>query len=73
VLKIHSLQVLKRSGKAGSILEISKDGVLVGTLQDAVLLGIVQPPSKPKMSAHDWANGYRIKVGDEFLSDALTR
>jgi methionyl-tRNA formyltransferase len=67
-LKVHSLRVVKRHGKAGSVLEISNEGVLVGTGEGAMLLETVQPPSKPKMSAHDWANGYRVHAGDTFTS-----
>jgi methionyl-tRNA formyltransferase len=77
VLKVHDLQVLPplprgvggmntrtTNKEAGSILEISKEGVMVGTGDSAVLLETVQPASKPKMPAHDWANGYRVKVED---------
>jgi methionyl-tRNA formyltransferase len=73
-LKVHSLGPLPPlprgvggiKGGAGEVLAISKDGVLVGTGEGAVLLGIVQPASKPKMPAYAWANGYRIKIGDSF-------
>jgi methionyl-tRNA formyltransferase len=65
VLKVHDLAVQTTKGQAGKILAISKDGVLVGAGEGSVLLKTVQPASKPKMSAHDWANGYRVHMGDE--------
>ncbi|HHO55485.1 MAG TPA: methionyl-tRNA formyltransferase [Trueperaceae bacterium] len=66
ILKIHDMQISKQSGKAGQIIAIDKDGVTVACGQDAILLKTVQAPSKAKMPAFDWANGYQIKVGDEF-------
>jgi methionyl-tRNA formyltransferase len=65
VLKIHDLAIQNIKGQAGKILAVSKEGVLVGTGEGSILLKTVQPASKPKMSAHDWANGYRINTGDE--------
>jgi methionyl-tRNA formyltransferase len=65
-LKVHDMEMRESKGQAGKILAISKEGVLVGAAEGAVLLKTVQPPSKPKMSAHDWANGYHIHVGDSF-------
>lgn len=66
VLKVHEMQIVKASGKDGKILAIAKDGVTVACGQDAILLKTVQAPSKAKMPAFDWANGYQIKVGDDF-------
>lgn len=64
MLKVHDLTIQTSKGQAGKILAISKEGVLVSAGENATLLKIVQPASKPKMSAHDWANGYRVNVGD---------
>lgn len=66
VLKVHDLAIQNVTGQPGKILSVSKEGVLVGTDEGAILLKTVQPPSKPKISAHDWANGYRINVGETF-------
>ncbi len=64
VLKVHDLIVQNAKGQAGEILAVSKEGVLVGTGEGSLLLKTVQPASKPRMSAHDWANGYRIHPED---------
>ena len=66
LLKIHELKTATGSGKAGRIIAIDKDGVTVACGQGAILLKTVQAPSKAKMPAYDWANGYQIKVGDQF-------
>jgi methionyl-tRNA formyltransferase len=64
VLKVHEIAIQNTNGQAGKILAVSKEGVLVGTGEGAILLKTVQPASKPKMLASDWANGYRIAVGE---------
>ncbi len=64
VLKVHEMQISSKTGKAGQIIAIDKNGVTVACGQDAILLKTVQAPSKAKMPAFDWANGYQIKVGD---------
>ena len=44
-------------------LQVSKDGVFVGTATTAVQLGEVQPPGKKMMLADDWARGARLDGG----------
>ncbi|MGL4611026.1 MAG: methionyl-tRNA formyltransferase [Trueperaceae bacterium] len=65
-LKVHDITVQNTKGQAGKILATSRDGVSVGTGEHAILLESVQPASKPKMSAPDWANGYHVNIGDTF-------
>ena len=64
-LKVHDLAVREdeRKGEAGEVLSVSANGILVATLEGAVLLKTVQPPNKPKMNAFDFANGYGVKAG----------
>jgi len=51
----------------GSIVDIIPDtGIVVATGEKCLLIITVQPASKSKMSARDFANGYRIKTGDMF-------
>ena len=64
-LKIHDLELIQGNGRAGTVLAVSKAGVEIATGVGAVILRIVQPPNKAKMSAYDWANGYRVKEGDK--------
>jgi methionyl-tRNA formyltransferase len=42
-------------------IQVSKDGVLVGTATSPVRLGDVQPPGKRMMPALDWARGARLE------------
>ena len=67
-LKVHDLTVHPGRGEAGDVLEISGDGLLVAAGEDAVRLEVVQPPNKPKMDAHSFANGYGVKVGQKLGS-----
>ncbi len=67
VVKVLKTEVLKENkGSAGEIIEISKNGVVVKCLEDALRLIIVKPEGKGEMNSFDWANGARIKEGDFF-------
>lgn len=50
----------------GSVIEVSKSGILVKSAKNAVLIKELKPESKPKMRAFDFANGAKIKPGDVF-------
>lgn len=70
-LKIHRARIGARaeestpspSSEPGNVLE-TKERLLIATGNGAIELLEVQPPSKPKMNALDWARGARISVGD---------
>ncbi len=49
---------------APGVIEVSRDGVMVGTGSHPVLLGDVQPQGKRAMPAADWARGVRIEPGE---------
>ena len=67
VVKVLKTEVLKENkGTVGEIIEISKNGVVVKCLEDALRLIIVKPEGKGEMNSFDWANGARIKEGDFF-------
>ncbi len=57
----------KREGKAGEIFKISKEGVgvICGDNSSLTILS-VKPEGKKVMSAYDFINGARLKVGDYF-------
>ncbi|MEW6407162.1 MAG: methionyl-tRNA formyltransferase [Patescibacteria group bacterium] len=53
-------------GKAGKILDISNKGIIVSCGKDAILIKQLQPESKKIMSAQEFIQGYKIKIGDSF-------
>lgn len=55
-------------GLAPGELEVSKDGVRVGTGSHPVVLGEVQAQGKRPMAASDWARGVRIEHGERLGS-----
>lgn len=75
-LKIHKAEILDLDQKQlqqqeciaspGIITNLTFEGIIVSTGDGQILLKTVQPPSKPKMDASSFANGYKIKIGDKF-------
>lgn len=56
------------SASPGVIIDILPDaGIVIATGDAGLLITAVQPANKSKMAARDFANGYRLKVGDTFL------
>ena len=51
-------------GKAGEVVALSKDGILVKCREGAVLLTKVKPEGKGIMNAQDLINGRKIALGD---------
>ena len=67
IIKILKTEVVENTvGQVGEIVEISKSGVVVKCLDNALRLLLVKPEGKGEMKASDWANGARIKKGDFF-------
>ncbi|PMP69175.1 MAG: methionyl-tRNA formyltransferase [Thermodesulfobacterium geofontis] len=66
LLKIFSAKTVSfhHNEKPGTILDISKEGILVATSEDAILLKEVQLEGKKKISAYEFACGQRFKKGD---------
>jgi len=62
-LKIIKAQVEGYDGKPGEILKISKEGILVGTKNKAILLETVQAEGGRAMAAFEFAKGHRIEKG----------
>ncbi len=50
----------------GKVISVSKDGIIVMTGKDGVLIKGVQPEGSRKMSALDFCNGYHLSVGNRF-------
>lgn len=55
---------LNEKTKAGEVLNVSKEGILIGCLNSSILIKKVKPEGKKEMSAYDWSLGSKIKKGD---------
>ena len=64
VLKTKTVE--NYTGNPGEVLEIAKDGIIVGCREGAIKLLKVKPEGKGEMEACAYANGARIKKGDFF-------
>jgi methionyl-tRNA formyltransferase len=65
-LKVHRAVQAAPKGPAGEVLEITKEGVLVGAGEGSVRLLEIQPPGKKKMSAFDFTLGHPdFKTGEK--------
>jgi len=65
-LKEIALESKEGSFKAGEILSIDKESIVVGCTQGSVRIFRVQAPSKKEVSVLDYINGKRFKVADTF-------
>ena len=64
-VRVHEMRVVEGgAGQPGEVLSLQQ-GVVVATGEDAIELLEVQPAGKGRMKARDWANGYRVEVGDQ--------
>ncbi len=54
----------KSQGRPGEIADIQKEGILVSTASEHVLIQQVQPEDGKPMKAHAFAIGQRLKVGN---------
>lgn len=66
IVKILKSHPSEKKGAAGVVLEISKQGIIVGCGEDAVLIQTVKPEGKGEMTAHAWSLGARLNIGDRF-------
>jgi methionyl-tRNA formyltransferase len=64
-IKVHRASLAEAKGRPGEVLEIAKDGILVGTGVGAIRLLEIQPAGKKKMTAFDFTLGHPdFKVGE---------
>jgi methionyl-tRNA formyltransferase len=63
-LKVWRVRLAEGCGSPGEVLRLTPQGFVVATGQGAVELLEVQPPSGRRMTAAEYARGYRLKVGD---------
>ena len=63
-LKKMALESTEGSHKAGEILTIDKDSIVVGCNEGSLRIYRLQPPSKKEMDATAYVNGKRLSVAD---------
>ena len=64
------VQPTGRPGEPGEVIDVSRDGVLVAAGEGSVKLIEVQPESRKRMSAGDFARGSDVAVGSRFRTRA---
>ncbi len=64
LLKIVRVDAAEGSGEAGSVVEASKDRLVVACAEGALALREVVPEGRKRMGGADFARGQRIAVGD---------
>ncbi|AKK03224.1 methionyl-tRNA formyltransferase [Corynebacterium epidermidicanis] len=65
-MKVGPVVLSEREGLRPGHIEVTKQGVYVGTGSTAVMLGEIQPPGKKMMNAADWARGVTMAEGTVF-------
>jgi methionyl-tRNA formyltransferase len=63
MLKLSKARLSTNAGEPGEIRELSPD-LVVSLSGGAIALHEVQPEGQKRMSGRDWANGQRLKIGD---------
>ncbi|MFV1950403.1 MAG: methionyl-tRNA formyltransferase [Nitrospinota bacterium] len=58
----------KESGKGGEIMDIRSDGIEVAAGKGSVIIKEIQPEGKKRMKAEEYIRGYKIEVGEVFMS-----
>ncbi|QSZ42265.1 methionyl-tRNA formyltransferase [Sulfurimonas aquatica] len=68
-LKLKKIQLEDKCAihKAGTILEINKDNIVVACEKGSIKIYTVQPQSKKEMDIHSYINGKRLALEDTFL------
>lgn len=59
-VKLGPVTVSDRETLPPGVIRADRDGVVVGTASQPVVLGEIQPPGKKPMRAADWARGARL-------------
>ena len=66
LFKVHRAEPTEKSGKPGTVVNISKYGITVACGKGALLLKEIQLEGKKRMCCADFINGCKLKAGDEF-------
>ena len=67
IVKVLKTRPLNCCGNVCEVLDITKDGIVIGCAKGAIELLTIKPEGKGEMKASDWAKGARIKKGDKFI------
>ncbi len=70
VLKIWRSSVcaaLNNENAVGSVSQLNKKGFIVQAGVQAVQIEEVQPANRKRMTARDYANGHKLKIGEQFF------
>jgi methionyl-tRNA formyltransferase len=67
-IKLWDAAAAPGQGTAGVIMSVSRDGILVGTGRDVLLMREVQAPGKKRIPAAEFARGHRLREGDRLAS-----
>ena len=65
IIKILKTRPNSCCGNCCEVLDITKEGIVVGCSEGALEILKVKPEGKGEMNALDWARGARIKIGDK--------
>jgi methionyl-tRNA formyltransferase len=65
-IKEFLLEDIISKNRAGEILDIDKNSILIGCEKGSVRIFKVQPPSKKEMEVVDYIRGKRLNIGDNF-------
>ncbi len=57
------IDILKKKGIPGMVMEKNRDGIVVATVDGSLLVKEVQLENRKRMSAFEFANGYRKLIG----------
>jgi methionyl-tRNA formyltransferase len=64
-IKLYRAETVDGGGEPGALLEVTKDGFVVGTGQGGLRPLELAPAGRRRMSGRDFVNGYRLKVGEQ--------
>ncbi len=66
IVKLIKCSTCPNCGEKGEILNVDKEGILVGCGKNSVLIETVKPEGKGEMAAYAWSLGARIQKGEKF-------
>ena len=67
VLKILEVEPCMAQGQPGTIVDMAKDGFVVACGQDSLRVKKVHLEASKAVSAYDFIQGYKLKVGDQLV------